>query len=534
MTLFPSRESMDRGPRAELTPPPSQPPGSSSPTTSTIYPAPDTPPADIETDAVVCMYIQNCDTGSQPRKAISHIFGRNKMCTRLIPPHVWVHYCRKHYQRSRYRNPKEYAKLQCDLVQQQIRRVHEWSVENKKTGAAGVVQDWGLSVRKREKKRLDDLGGANRKRRAAILDRNDDDETENVDNLAGTPGSPIPATAVPDWLLTLCGKGYSTQGILDIFNQLHAEILDDKMSCFPDIEILPNIAVAQDEPRSPKGGTKRAARTNVHRRSQSLGVAMKTECDSLNRRLSESSVGVNDASTYPWHAQKRRRPDEQGTDELERILPRVSRSRRLDPSTDTGRRIQHLAHRPVFANISEIQADEESHIEIQPRDSYARSLVYDQSPLMVANLQGSGCHQVGARQEHCPHSGGSRRLHGRSQSDVSAFSHGHVSSQPALLSTYSVDDHVRSLPHHSRSQSGNYLPPLQHSTPVTRIQQFLPPGHVRHQSTPVTYQSCPEPYTQSIGPYQTIPYVQHRNNTLYPPRQISEAQMTRDLYNARR
>ncbi|KAH6678121.1 hypothetical protein B0J14DRAFT_315430 [Halenospora varia] len=49
------------------------------------------------------------------------------------PSAYLVHYCRKHYQRSRYRNPKEYAKLQYALVQQQIRRVHEWSSNNMKS-----------------------------------------------------------------------------------------------------------------------------------------------------------------------------------------------------------------------------------------------------------------------------------------------------------------------------------------------------------------------------------------------------------------
>ncbi|KAK8128824.1 NADH-ubiquinone oxidoreductase 49 kDa subunit [Apiospora sp. TS-2023a] len=44
---------------------------------------------------IKCMYMESCDTGSQPRKAISHIFGRNKLCTRMIPDQVWVHFCRK-------------------------------------------------------------------------------------------------------------------------------------------------------------------------------------------------------------------------------------------------------------------------------------------------------------------------------------------------------------------------------------------------------------------------------------------------------
>ncbi|PVH85295.1 hypothetical protein DL98DRAFT_409665, partial [Cadophora sp. DSE1049] len=273
------------GPRGEPTPPSSLHPDRHSPTNIPNYAPPATPPQnhgeDLASDQILCMYIPNCDTGSQLRKAISHIFGRNKMCTRLIPARVWVHYCRKHYQRSRYRNPKEYAKLQCDLVQTQIRRVHEWSLENSSRGLPGVVQDWGLAVRKREQKRLDEMNGSKKRNIAAFENSDDEDGTD----LNGRGSNILPATAVPDWLLERCGKGYSTQEILQIFNQLHTQILDDTMPCFPDIEILPNIVVDSDDPKSPKGYTKRTVVGGGHKRAQSLGIAaMRSDSQSHNRR----------------------------------------------------------------------------------------------------------------------------------------------------------------------------------------------------------------------------------------------------------
>jgi hypothetical protein len=404
-----------------------------------------------------------------------------------------------------------------------------------KIGATGVVQDWGLSVRKREKKRLDDLGGANRKRSAAILDRNDDDETESFDNLAGTTGSPIPATAVPDWLLSLCGKGYSTQEILDIFNRLHTEILNDGMACFPDIEILPNIAVEQDEPGSPKSGTKRRSRAASHRRSQSLGVAMKSESDSPDRRLSGSSAGVNEMPSDAWPGQKRRRPDEQDTDDLERFLPRVSRSRMGEPSQDTGRRIQHLVHRPVFANITENQADEDNHMEVQQGDYRTHSSASYAAPFPAASNQRSASRSKGAaQQEQKYHQHGSRRLHRRSQSDVTAFSQDDMPPQSTMSSTYFVDDQARASKQQVRDHPNSYafLPP-QDSAPGMR--QPLPnPGHARHQSTPVTYQPSNEPSSQSIGAHSSIPHTRNSNHTLHYPRQIYETQLTKDVYSARR
>lgn len=515
----------------EPTPPLSQPPGSSSSAASPIYQAPDTPPsvtvegtAEGGANAVVCMYIQNCDTGSQPRKAISHIFGRNKMCTRLIPSHVWVHYCRKHYQRSRYRNPKEYAKLQCDLVQQQIRRVHEWSVENAKNGTPGVVQNWGLAIRKREKKRLDDLGGANRKRRADILNQIDDDEAETVNNLPGTPDSQIPATAVPTWLLSLCGKGYTTQAILDIFNRLHTEILNDRMPCFPDIEILPNIATEQDE--AVPASSKRRGRVTPHRRSQSLGGAMKSGGDSDNRRLSESSAGGDDVPTDPFHAQKRRRSDEQDANEPESFLPRAPR---LELPIESGRRMQHLVHRPVFGNITENQDAEDNDTSPQP-DGYARLSRPYTSPFGPPDQQSSS--RSGATQAHglAHHRS---RLHSRSQSDVTAFSQGYAAPQPTALSRSSVDNQAGSFQQQSHIQTGSYTSSLQNSAPPMQMQQLPTPRHVRHQSTPATYQSTPEPFAPAPGSYRTTSYPQP-NTSLHPTRHIYETQGTRDLYSSRR
>lgn len=273
----------------ELTPPSSIHPDYPSPKLSSIYQPPTTPPqilSDIELQTIKCMYVDDCDTGSQLRKAISHIFGRNKICTRQIPSRVWVHYCRKHYQRSRYRNPKEYAKLQCDLVQQQIRRVHDWSQSNAAAGKAGVVQDWTISVRRREQKRLDDIQN-NRKRKTGLSDREEEEDDEfNNDINCKNSSSAIPATAVPEWLLEHCRKGYSTLEILEIFNRLHQEILSDSISTFPDIEILPNISIEQEGKWSPIGCIKRPP-NNYHKRAKSLTTGLNSIYESGDRSLNQ-------------------------------------------------------------------------------------------------------------------------------------------------------------------------------------------------------------------------------------------------------
>ena len=539
------------GPRGEPTPPSSLHPDHASPMSPLQYPAPDTPPAtatEAESKGVVCMYIPNCDTGSQLRKAISHIFGRNKMCTRLIPQEVWVHYCRKHYQRSRYRNPKEYAKLQCDLVQQQIRRVHEWSLNNMKNGVAGTVQDWGLAVRKREQKRLDDIGGANRKRRATTFDQNDSDEDENANDV-GSRGNPVPATAVPAWLLALCGKGYSTHAILEIFNRLHTEILEDLMSCFPDIEILPNIVVDQEEPKSPKGYTKRNPVSAGHKRSQSLGVGMKPDYFSPNRRLSQPSAWGQEEATYGSPAQKRRRPNDV-SDSPDRILPPFQRPRLAERPIETGRRIQHLAHRPVFANIDEHHVANDEYRESQMRDNYAHSPASYQPPLPAPTPQRLDSQSMAAHLETNNEHVARRPMHQRSMSDMGGFSRGRSLYSPTPSNVYSSDTSYQPRPNQFQGQrqpNGYYAPPPPHyreeSAPPAlpyadlRPMKHLPgPGHSRHQSTPMiqpAFSAASMPFSRGSQPPSAYPYPQHQN-TLPPVPHISETQQAHDLYNDRR
>ncbi|KLJ10075.1 hypothetical protein EMPG_14513 [Blastomyces silverae] len=83
---------------------------------------------------------QACSTESNHyRKVISHIFGRNKKCTVNIPQHVWIYYCRKHYQRARYRTA-EWPFRQCDLAIETVQNMRAW----------GGVQSFNLQLRRRE------------------------------------------------------------------------------------------------------------------------------------------------------------------------------------------------------------------------------------------------------------------------------------------------------------------------------------------------------------------------------------------------
>ena len=96
----------------------------------------------------LCQYTAKCNTGSRDyRKVISHIFGRNKKCTTQIPESCWIIYCRKHYQRTRYRTSKAevktYFNIQFDNLARQLTRMERW----------GGVRSWTIALRKKERGR---------------------------------------------------------------------------------------------------------------------------------------------------------------------------------------------------------------------------------------------------------------------------------------------------------------------------------------------------------------------------------------------
>ena len=87
-----------------------------------------------------------CSTGSTHlRKVISQFFGRNKRETRAIPEHFWVKWCRKHYQRQRYRRDV-WVKLQLGLINDMIDQLEDY----------GKVRGWTVTIRKTEEKKLRD------------------------------------------------------------------------------------------------------------------------------------------------------------------------------------------------------------------------------------------------------------------------------------------------------------------------------------------------------------------------------------------
>ncbi|KAH8893392.1 hypothetical protein GQ53DRAFT_805581 [Thozetella sp. PMI_491] len=481
--------------------------------------------APILDGTIKCMYIENCDTNSQPRKAISHIFGRNKLCTRLIPNYVWVHFCRKHYQRSRYRNAQEYAKLQCELVLKQIARVQAWSDENKNQGKAGVVQDWSLTVRKREQKRLDDK---TKKRRFQ------DDDLEDMDNF--NDHAVALGTAVPQWLLEKTATGYSTAEIEAVVQQLKVEMDENRIAQIPDIEILPNITTDTSEESKAKAYPKRKPSTgNTHKRSHSMGVALRAahEPFPMTRRVSQPNTGYWATPDFVSPVEKRPRIDGEYEDfyargVTDRVIPTI------------GRRMGPLAHRPAFSNIRENQTEDRFYDERQPG---APPAAYNfgmasgpHGPLPAPTPQRVGgphmTEHLELNQAAVAYHDGrtSRPSHQRSYSDVSAFNQTQqMTYRPSSSQGYPLNNTNFAAPYpYDTAAPMQYT--AEYQNPYVAAATQGPPGYYDEMPARQPHYPPPQFYQQAAAP-QPAPmgnaprHMRHQST----PNAMRPMQMTRTL-----
>jgi hypothetical protein len=200
-----------------------------------------------------CSYCINCTTASPLRKVVSHIFGRNKLSTRQIPKNVWVYYCRKHYQRSRYRNPRGFARQQVLLVRRQCERLERW----------GGVRQWVIKVRRREEIRMMHREGDNTEDMDDVDDEHlesggfgldDELEAHEQGSAESSRRSSITATrdrrrssagggsigASSNWLTRYTGPERTIQDVYRLLDKIEVEVQQNGGK-FPDVELLPSV-----------------------------------------------------------------------------------------------------------------------------------------------------------------------------------------------------------------------------------------------------------------------------------------------------
>jgi len=293
-----------------------------------------------------CSYCAGCMTESPLRKVVSHIFGRNKLSTRQIPKNVWVYYCRKHYQRSRYRNPRGFARQQVQLVRRQCARLEQW----------GGVKQWVIKVRRREELRMnregdnaedpddaEDIEGDD----GAVVD---DDADGHAELVASGESSRRSSTTTPfrrrssagggsNWLMKYTGSERTIQDVYRLLDKIEIEVQQNG-GRFPDVELLPNVDLAlavsigvNQKPRSdgdtgdddggqdaaegqssssPKTRKRHRAPTDGDTRDSNSGMASKKARGSDNRGGAAEKERASDADSSYSSSPRTRTPTSAG------------------------------------------------------------------------------------------------------------------------------------------------------------------------------------------------------------------------------
>lgn len=183
----------------------------------------DTHNASSNEDIPVCEFAAPCRLNGSPdgyhfRKVVSHVFGRNKAVTKIFPQDVWVHYCRKHYQRARYR-ADQWPFTQCDLLLESLRRMQEWN----------GVDTWDIALRRREKIRRKIENGQldSPSKQGGPTKTVKDEGQAAVKNTR--PGRKHPTAIIapaPDWLNNSVGKGKSFDEIRTVIERVRNYMAD--------------------------------------------------------------------------------------------------------------------------------------------------------------------------------------------------------------------------------------------------------------------------------------------------------------------
>ena len=199
-----------------------------------------------------CFFMSDCILKSPERKTISHFFGRNKACTQAIPNAVWVPYCRRHYQRSRYRNITKFANVQLELIRIVVNNFETW----------GGVENFEVILRKRA---------------AQAMAREDKLHKELQPGGRTDPHEGQSTTWKERWLVPYLGKNKSFEDVYKILDRIDAFAREHNLENPPEFEILPSYKPGwikhEEVPKpslaqaaKPSGIAKRSSSSNRHSR----------------------------------------------------------------------------------------------------------------------------------------------------------------------------------------------------------------------------------------------------------------------------
>ena len=174
-----------------------------------------------------CYHADKCILKSEDRKVVSQFFGRNKACTRAIPDHLYGNYCRKHYQRTKYR-AKHFGVIQMDLVRKALDKMQAW----------GGITEFEFALRLRARKLIENQDNYYRACEQARAARRP----------LPPPHPDMDLESKERFLVPYLGKHKSFDDMFDIIDMIEEHIEEHKCDA-PEIEILPSFRSGFEKPK---------------------------------------------------------------------------------------------------------------------------------------------------------------------------------------------------------------------------------------------------------------------------------------------
>lgn len=305
-------------------------------------------------EGVTCSF-GDCTLKSPFRRTISAFFGRNKKGGRDVPVRIWLHICRKHYQRTKYRDKDKYVNAQCDRIETQFDRLEEWSNATLDANQGPHIDYWTIVLGKKEadyqasqknadgaKAKAAQVMGKGKtpnleedKDKPFIKEEAIDDIFDEKDNIWHAPA----------WLVALQGRRLSFKEIRKVFARLRLETQYIPNRTLPQVEFLPHlIFLGNYQPkkvtynkRNPKqGGPKKKAsprKSNANGKSKATAIKIEESdheededdhyMDEFQEEEDYDDVMADTDENYEYHRRKREDYDDEDDQEYQRRRPAV-------------------------------------------------------------------------------------------------------------------------------------------------------------------------------------------------------------------
>ena len=299
-----------------------------------------------EESDMVCQYTNPCNTGSRDfRKVISHVFGRNKRCTTQIPDECWIIYCRKHYQRTRYRTNKvgvnQYFNVQFDSLSRQLTRMQGW----------GGVDSFTIEIRKKER----DLLNAENKQISQLRESGGTVDGNAVNRIQRCPER---------FLLAYAGDNKTFDEVRHLIQVMRQEVDRLGMTQLPGVEFLPNIDPVRYPPRKARNNTTTRKRTNpssgTNRARSSSGAAKRRRRLVQGPRVKlESDDDLNTDDDMELRADETSLDDSSSAEELETQDQEV-KPKRAKTTSDTARTTLNILEEGWYPKEEQLKAPRSS------------------------------------------------------------------------------------------------------------------------------------------------------------------------------